>query len=42
MKISILIPARGECIYLPEALDSVRKSQIQPDEVLLIDDGLLA
>lgn len=38
--VTVLIPARGSCDYIGQTLDSINKSYIQPDEVLIIDDGL--
>ena len=38
--VTVLIPARGSCDYIGETLDSINNSYIQPDQVLIIDDGL--
>jgi cellulose synthase/poly-beta-1,6-N-acetylglucosamine synthase-like glycosyltransferase len=38
--VTVLIPARGSCDYIGETLDSIISSYIQPDEVLIIDDGI--
>lgn len=38
--VSILIPARGPCEYIVDTLKSIVKSQVQPDEIMIIDDGL--
>jgi glycosyltransferase involved in cell wall biosynthesis len=38
--VTVLIPARGSCDYMGETLNSISNSYIQPDEVLIIDDGL--
>ena len=38
-RISLLIPARNEENNLPKLLASIRKSKIQPHEILVIDDG---
>lgn len=40
MPISVLIPARGKCEYLVEALQSLRLSTTLPGEVILVNDGI--
>jgi glycosyltransferase involved in cell wall biosynthesis len=40
MLISVLIPARGKCEYLIDALQSLRSSTILPGEVILVNDGI--
>jgi glycosyltransferase involved in cell wall biosynthesis len=37
---TVLIPAKGECLYLNETLDSLSLSTIAPTEILIIDDGI--
>ena len=37
---TVLIPAKGECLYLDETLNSLSLSSIAPTEILLIDDGI--
>lgn len=39
-RISVLMPARGECPYIWEALRSVAQSTFAPFEVLIINDGM--
>lgn len=38
-KVSIIIPARNEERNLPILLQSLRQSSLQPEEVLVVDDG---
>lgn len=38
--ISIVIPAKGDCKYLSETLQSIHNSELLPLEVLVIDDGI--
>jgi glycosyltransferase involved in cell wall biosynthesis len=37
---SVLIPARGECPFLAQTLESICLSTIQPIEVILVNDGI--
>jgi 4,4'-diaponeurosporenoate glycosyltransferase len=37
--VSVIIPARNEERSLPRLLDSIRRSQCQPYEVIVVDDG---
>lgn len=36
----VLIPLRGDCAYLEEALKSIADSKIQPQKVVIVDDGI--
>ena len=38
--ISIVIPAKGECVFLSETLVSINESNLQPLEIVIIDDGI--
>jgi glycosyltransferase involved in cell wall biosynthesis len=38
--VTVLIPVRGQCDFIGETLISIRDSLVQPDELLIIDDGL--
>lgn len=38
--ITVLIPAHGNCEYLTETLQSLADSQLLPDEILVINDGI--
>ena len=38
-KVSVIIPARNEENNLPRLLKSLRKSSIQPHEIIVVDDG---
>lgn len=38
--LDVLIPARGDCPWLGEALESIACQTLQPDGVILVDDGL--
>lgn len=40
MTISVLIPVKGNAIYLEQALTSIEKSNLLPNETLIIDDGI--
>ena len=40
MTISVLIPVKGNAIYLEQALMSIEKSNFLPNETLIIDDGI--
>ena len=37
---SVLIPARGECPFLVQTLESISSSSKSPKEVILVDDGI--
>jgi glycosyltransferase involved in cell wall biosynthesis len=37
---TLIIPAKGECPYIFDTLESIVKSTLLPDQILLIDDGL--
>ena len=37
---SVLIPARGQCEYLPKTLESICFSSTRPKEVIIVNDGL--
>lgn len=37
---SVLIPARGNCEYLPKTLESICFSSTRPKEVIIVNDGL--
>ena len=37
---SVLIPARGECPFLAQTLESICASSLKPKEVILINDGV--
>lgn len=39
-QISVLMPSRGECPYIGDALESVFRNNLQPLEVLVINDGM--
>ena len=39
-EVSVLIPAHGPSPYIKFTLESIAKNTIQPDEVLIIDDGI--
>lgn len=39
-EVSVLIPANGPSPYIKFTLESIAKNTIQPDEVLIIDDGV--
>jgi len=39
-EVTVLIPAHGSSPFIKFTLDSVAKNSVQPDEVLIIDDGL--
>jgi glycosyltransferase involved in cell wall biosynthesis len=39
-EISVLLPAHGNCPYLRFTLESISRSDLQPLEILLIDDGM--
>lgn len=38
--IDVLIPARGDCPWLADALESIARQTLLPDSVILVDDGL--
>jgi len=38
--VSVLIPAHGSSPFIQYTLESILKNTVQPDEVLIIDDGL--
>jgi glycosyltransferase involved in cell wall biosynthesis len=40
MSITVIIPVRGNAPYLDQSLESVFKSNFEPNEILLIDDGI--
>ena len=40
MNISVLIPVKGDAVYLEQALMSIEKSNFLPNETLIIDDGI--
>ena len=40
MPTTVLIPARGNCEYLIETLESIRLSTLAPGEIILVDDGI--
>ena len=37
---SVILPAKGPCTYLIDALNSINRSTLLPTEVILIDDGI--
>jgi glycosyltransferase involved in cell wall biosynthesis len=37
---SVVIPAKGDCEYLIETLESIIPSTLKPSEILLVDDGI--
>ena len=39
ISISVVIPTLNRCTTLPRALDSVLKQTLQPDEVIVVDNG---
>lgn len=39
-QISVLMPSRGECPYIEEALESVYLNNLRPLEVLVVNDGM--
>lgn len=39
MRLSIVIPARNEERFLPEQLLAIQEQSVQPDEVILVNDG---
>lgn len=39
MKIGVVIPAYNAARFLPRCLESVRAQTLQPDEVIVVDDG---
>lgn len=39
-EVSVLIPAHGPSPYIKFTLESIAKNTIQPDDVLIIDDGI--
>jgi glycosyltransferase involved in cell wall biosynthesis len=40
-KFTVLIPARGKCEFIVEAIESIFLSSLPPDEVLIVDDGII-
>lgn len=40
LTVDVLIPARGDCLWLEAALESVARQTRPPDSVILVDDGL--
>ncbi len=40
--LSVVIPARGNCEFLSDAVDSIYTSNRIPDEVIIVDDGINA
>jgi glycosyltransferase involved in cell wall biosynthesis len=40
VNISVLIPVKGDAVYLEQALMSIEKSNFLPNETLIIDDGI--
>lgn len=39
MRISVIIPAYNEEAYLPKTLESLKRLQKQPDEIIVVDGG---
>lgn len=39
-EVSVLIPAHGTSPFIQQTLESILKNTVQPEEVLIIDDGL--